>query len=85
MQKYALPAVAAALMALGAAQGFAQGGADAATKARGPHTAASIECSQQADAKGLHGTARRHFRSQCMRGMAKGKAPSQNPLGYRSR
>ena len=28
----------------------------------------SAECSKQADAKGLHGKARRHFRSGCMRG-----------------
>jgi psiF repeat len=28
-------------------------------------TQASIECSKQADAKGLHGKARKHFRSEC--------------------
>jgi psiF repeat len=34
----------------------------AATK---PPTQASVECSKQADAKGLHGKARKHFRSEC--------------------
>jgi psiF repeat len=32
-----------------------------------PRTAASIECSKQADAKGLHGKARKKFRSACLR------------------
>ena len=36
----------------------------AATKPSG----LSAECSKQADAKGLHGKARRHFRAGCMRG-----------------
>lgn len=30
-----------------------------------PHSAASIECSKEADAKGLHGKDRKKFRSQC--------------------
>jgi psiF repeat len=30
-------------------------------------SAASIECSRQADEKGLHGKARKHFRSKCIR------------------
>jgi hypothetical protein len=32
-----------------------------------PRTAASIECSKQADEKGLHGKARKKFRSACIR------------------
>jgi psiF repeat len=36
-----------------------------------PRTAASIECSKQADAKNLHGQARRDFRSKCKRDLAK--------------
>jgi hypothetical protein len=32
-----------------------------------PRSAASIECSKQADAKGLHGKARKKFRSACIR------------------
>ena len=34
-------------------------------------SAASIECSKQADAKGLHGKVRKKFRSKCMRDMKK--------------
>jgi hypothetical protein len=30
-----------------------------------PRTAISIECSKQADAKGLHGKERREFRAKC--------------------
>jgi hypothetical protein len=33
----------------------------------------SMECSKQADEKGLHGKARRHFRSKCLK-QAKGQA-----------
>lgn len=39
--------------------------APAAKKAEKPRTAASLECSKQADAKGLHGTERHKFRSEC--------------------
>lgn len=39
------------------------------TKADKPRTAASLECSKQADAKNLHGDARRKFRSECKKGM----------------
>ena len=34
-------------------------------KAAKPHTAASLECSKEADAKGLHGKERKKFRSDC--------------------
>jgi hypothetical protein len=33
-----------------------------------PRSAKSIECSKQADAKGLHGKERQAFRSKCKRG-----------------
>ena len=33
-----------------------------------PRSAKSIECSKQADAKGLHGKERQVFRSKCKRG-----------------
>ena len=36
-----------------------------------PRTAESIECSKQADAKGLHGKERQTFRSKCMRDLKK--------------
>jgi hypothetical protein len=34
-------------------------------------TAASMECSRQADEKGLHGKARKHFRSKCLKAAKK--------------
>ena len=34
-------------------------------KAEKPRTAASLECSKEADAKGLHGKERKKFRSEC--------------------
>lgn len=34
-------------------------------KAEKPRTEASLECSKEADAKGLHGAERKKFRSEC--------------------
>lgn len=34
-------------------------------------SAASIECSRQATEKGLHGKARKHFRSKCLKAAKK--------------
>ena len=34
------------------------------------HTAASLECSKEADAKGLHGKERKKFRSDCKKAAA---------------
>ena len=39
-------------------------------KAEKPHTAASLECSKEADAKGLHGKERKKFRSECKKDAA---------------
>jgi phosphate-selective porin len=39
--------------------------APAEKKAEKPRTEASLECSKQADAKGLHGKERKTFRSEC--------------------
>jgi invasion protein IalB len=36
-----------------------------AAKTTKPHSAESIECSKEADAKGLHGKERKKFRSEC--------------------
>lgn len=36
-----------------------------AAKPAKPHSAASIECSKEADAKGLHGKERKKFRFEC--------------------
>jgi hypothetical protein len=44
-----------------------------AEKAPVVHTAASLECSKEADAKGLHGKERKKFRSECKKAAA-GKA-----------
>jgi invasion protein IalB len=35
------------------------------------HTARSLECSKEADAKGLHGKERKKFRSECKRSAGK--------------
>ena len=43
--------------------------AQATKPAEIPPSAASLECSKQADEKGLHGKARRSFRSKCIKGM----------------
>ncbi|NOJ40227.1 PsiF family protein [Bradyrhizobium australiense] len=44
--------------------------APAEKKAEKPRTAASLECSKEADAKGLHGKERRKFRSECKKSAA---------------
>jgi len=64
----------ASLLLMGAA--FAQATAPAAksdTKAPVVHTAASLECSKEADAKGLHGKERKKFRSECKKAAAEKK------------
>jgi predicted outer membrane protein len=73
MRKFVFLASAAAL-ALSVSAALAQEAGKAKTPApAAPHTAISIECSKQADAKGLHGEARRTFRSKCKREAGKGK------------
>jgi hypothetical protein len=64
----------ACLLLMGSA--FAQTPAPAAksdTKAPVVHTAASLECSKEADAKGLHGKERKKFRSECKKAAAEKK------------
>ena len=39
--------------------------APAAPMAAGTHSAKSVECSKEADAKGLHGKERKKFREEC--------------------
>ena len=61
--------------AVALAVSFTAAMAQDAGKAKGknePRTAVSIECSKQADAKGLHGKERRKFRARCKREGAKG-------------
>lgn len=43
----------------------------AAPKEKTERTAASLECSKQADAEGLHGKERKKFRSECKKGAGK--------------
>jgi hypothetical protein len=71
-------ALASALLIGGAfAQTPAPAAKDAAPKAdtkmakeAKPRTAESLECSKQADAKGLHGKERKKFRSECKKSAA---------------
>jgi ribosomal protein L12E/L44/L45/RPP1/RPP2 len=48
----------------------------AATDKKAPkeHSAESLECSKQADDKGLHGKERKKFRSECIKGAKAGTA-----------
>jgi hypothetical protein len=48
--------------------GAANAETKADTKAPKERSAKSIECSKQADAKGLHGKERQKFRSKCKKG-----------------
>ena len=61
------------LAATGAANSSkAANGYNSASKPATVHSAASIECSKEADAKGLHGNERKKFRQECkVRLMAK--------------
>jgi len=43
----------------------------APAKSKVERTAASLECSKQADVKGLHGKERKKFRSECKKGATK--------------
>jgi hypothetical protein len=60
----------ATALAFSAAAAFGQGATRPKTSPA-PRTAISIDCSKQADTKGLHGKARRSFRNKCKRDLAK--------------
>ena len=63
--RYFIPALCLGLtLGIGAANAEMK----AETKAPKERSAKSIECSKQADAKGLHGKERQKFRSKCKRG-----------------
>lgn len=71
MKKISMLALCAALAGFSASPVLAQNATTSSAPAAKPaHTAKSIECSKEADAKGLHGKARKHFRSACKRGKA---------------
>lgn len=64
--------LAATLIATAASAATVTGtGATAAAKPAPVRTPQSIECSKQADAKGLHGKARETFRSTCKHDLSK--------------
>ena len=69
MKLTALVSAAALALALTAGGAFAQATAPApaAAPAAAPamHSAKSVECSKEADAKGLHGKERKKFRAEC--------------------
>ena len=79
------------LMILAGAAAFALslGTSTAQAAVSKPHSAISLECSKEADAKGLHGKARKHFRAKCKREAEKGttadsKSKYGSMKGYRS-
>lgn len=85
MSKLATATALASLLLMGGA--FAQTAApaakEAAPKADGkmakeakPRTAESLECSKEADAKGLHGKERKKFRSECKKAGGAAAAPA---------
>ncbi|MBV1704665.1 MAG: hypothetical protein KGI57_12325 [Hyphomicrobiales bacterium] len=62
MLKKVLVAAAVGSMVLGSAFAATM---DAKKPAMKPQSPAGIECSKEADAKGLHGAARKKFRAKC--------------------
>ncbi|MGY3585741.1 hypothetical protein ACVIGB_005202 [Bradyrhizobium sp. USDA 4341] len=85
ISKLATATALASLLLVGGA--FAQTAApaakEAAPKADGkmakeakPRTAESLECSKEADAKGLHGKERKKFRSECKKAGGAAAAPA---------
>jgi hypothetical protein len=69
----------ASLFLMGSAFAETPAPATAAPAAKAPvaHSAASLECSKEADAKGLHGKERKKFRSECKREAKSGGAAKQ--------
>lgn len=64
-----LAAAAVAMMAIGSGAALAKDAKNTATQvARSPE---SIQCSKDADAKGLHGKERKKFRAECKKNLAK--------------
>lgn len=58
--------------------GAASAATDTKPKAATVHSPESIECSKQADAKGLHGAERKKFRAKCKKELM-GKATTTRP------
>ena len=66
------PALTQSAIARAAKSGTTSTAATDETTSR-PRSAESVECSKEADAKGLHGKARKRFRSECMRNARAGE------------
>jgi hypothetical protein len=80
-----LPAVAASALLFAGGAAFAADYSTpqkpaAPTKTTVQRTPASIECSKEADAKGLHGAVRKSFRASCKAAIKAGK-PVPEPKG----
>lgn len=60
---------AAAMMAIGSGVALAKDAKKPATPV--VHSPESIQCSKDADAKGLHGKARKKFRAECKKNLEK--------------
>lgn len=82
MKLSSLFATAAVASLLIAGPAFAQTATAPATKSEGaahapkmakPRSAESLECSKEADAKGLHGKARKKFRAECKKNAMAGE------------
>ncbi len=71
-----LAAVAAALLMVSAGGAMAKSNKTAATKAQTPE---SLECSKEADAKGLHGKERKEFRAKCKKDAEAKKTDASKP------
>ena len=67
----------ASLFLMGSAFAETPAPATPAPKAPVVHSAASVECSKEADAKGLHGKERKKFRSECKRQAKSGGAATK--------
>ncbi len=69
----------ASLFLMGSAFAETPAPATSAPAAKPPvvHSAASVECSKEADAQGLHGKKRKQFRAECKRKAKEGAATKQ--------
>ena len=68
MKKILALTLGAALAGFCASPVLAQNASNSMMMAKPAHSAKSMECSKEADAKGLHGKARKKFREACKHG-----------------
>lgn len=76
MKRISMLAACAAIIGFCASPAFAANTASSSSASMSMHSAKSIECSKEADAKGLHGKARKKFRSACKHGKMDKMAPA---------